>query len=166
MNSAPLLVGLILCQFALSGCNPEVHLVQAGLGHGLVSLLDGFACVGMDVDRVPHTTASTEMPSQMLTTHRYVFHHLAPFDDIEFARTVLPDRLRLLGLRVTRDVDHGPIASMDPGGIIWGVQFAGGACTGSVGASPCGYQMSRRLFKDTRWSESDYFLVVHGQCPM
>jgi hypothetical protein len=48
-----------------------------------------------------------EMPARILPDHDYVFHHASPFDEAEFARTVLPKQLEKLGFSVTKAVDAG-----------------------------------------------------------
>jgi hypothetical protein len=164
MNSRALCATVILVQLGLPSCSREIHAIHAGPGHGFASLFDGFVYVGMDVERGSHSTSGLDMPNQILPEHAYVFHHEIPFDDVGFARTILPDRLQRLGFSVTNDVDHGSMGVMDPGGNLWGVEFARAGCTGVIGTRPCDDLTSRKLFRDTRWGESDYVLRLHGQC--
>jgi hypothetical protein len=164
MNPMFTRTALILIQVCAPTCSRAIHPIHAESGQGFASLFDGFVYVGVDVDQNSHTNSGLEMPDQVSPDHEYVFHHERPFEVMQFARSTLPRRLQSLGFTVTRDVDHGTIVDMDPGGALWGVRFARGACTGVVVTRRCLDLTSRKLFKDSRWGESDFVLTLHGQC--
>lgn len=164
MSANRVRIALIVLQLSLAACNRDIHPVRAGPGQGFASLFDGFVYVGVDVDERSHTSYGLPVPNRILPDHDYIFHRSRPFDMMEFARITLPERLKALGFTVTQDVDHGTIVDMDPGGVLWAVKFARGGCTGIVDTRRCPDLTSRKLFKDSRWGESDFVLTLHGNC--
>ncbi len=168
MNNRVLYSFLITCLLGLASCRVQEHVVDGRPGQGFRFVFDGFVYVGTDVDRNSHSRWGTPLPERIVADHVYVFHHERPFDEVEFARRELPIRLEKEGFLVTKPVDAGqgfiaagPVA-------MWSVQFSGGQCRGSIGNQTCldltRKDFLRRLFKNTRWEESDYLLSLKGQC--
>jgi hypothetical protein len=162
-NRASLAI-VLATQLSLVTCYRHIRPVRAEPGQGFASLFDGFVYVGTNVDLKSHSNAGLGVPTSILSGREYFFHHTDTFDSLVFARTVLPERLQSLGFSVTQTVDQGSIAFMDPGGALWSVRFSRGACTGLIGTQRCMDLTSRKLFKDSRWVESDFVLTLQGQC--
>jgi len=163
MRTLGLLVVLVLSLLELS-CASQEHVVQAGASNSFNQVFEGFVYIGVDVNRESHDSSGMELPRQIAVDRDYVFHHASPLDEAEFARTVLPRRLEKLGFSVTKPVDAGQ-GFVAIGQIhAWSVNFARGACSGSVGNRVCLDLAKRRLFRNSHWQPSDYILVLHGNC--
>jgi hypothetical protein len=157
--------GVALVAYLLStACTGPVQLVEVKPGHGFASLFNGFAYVGNDVDPGSHNVLGQNIPMSFLPDHQYFFHHTRPFDSFKFAGNDLPERLSSLGFSVTKPYNEGRIGTSDPGGEFWEVQFSRGRCSGQISAQGCGVLTARTLFKDSRWTESDFVLTLRGQC--
>ena len=164
MQKPGFVVMLASSLLGLISCASQEHVVHVGESGGFSQVFEGFVYVGADVNRESHDSSSLEMPRPVVADHDYVFHHASPFDEAEFARTVLPKRLEKLGFSVTKPVDTGQ-GFVAVGPIhMWSVNFVRGDCSGSVGNRVCLDLTKRRLFRNSRWQPSDYVLALHGSC--
>jgi len=156
---------LLAANIVVVSCCFQQRVVHSQSGRGFGNVFDGFVYVGMDVNRDSHDACGLEMPARFVSGHDYVFHHARPFDPhLEFARTVVPQRLADLGFAMTKAVDapQGPVSFSS--GILWFVQFGRERCGGSLKGQPCLDLTKRRLFTNTRWEETDYVLHLQGNC--
>jgi hypothetical protein len=124
----------------------------------------GFVYVGSGVNPRSHSNSGLEVPTPLKPDREYVFHHTKPFDSLEFASLVLPERLEALGYSLTDPLDPRKVGYIDPGGALWGVRFIRGACSGLIYTRRCLDITSRSPLRDLRMTESDFVLTLHGQC--
>jgi hypothetical protein len=164
MQKSAILVMLLSSLLGLFSCTYWEHVVHSEASNSFSQVFEGFVYVGVDVERESHYSCGIEMPRKIAVDHDYVFHHASPFNEAEFARTVLPERLKKLGFSVTKAVDAGQgfvsIGEID----MWSVNFARGSCSGIIGNSTCFDFKKRRLFRISNRQPSDYILVLHGNC--
>jgi hypothetical protein len=139
-------------------------LVRVGGQGGFGSVFNGFIYVGRDINRESHDSPGLAFPARLIPGHTYAFHHERPFDSVVFARKTLPERLRLIGLAVTKSVDSGQAPYIAEPATIWSVEFARGACSGIVYTDVCLDLASRRIFRDSRLYEEDYDIRLKGDC--
>jgi len=159
-----LLAVLLVNQIGVVSCSSQEHVIHGEPSNGFSYIFDGFVCVGADVNRESHNSSGMEMPPRILTDHDYVFHHTSPFDEADFARTSLPQRLEKFGFSVTKAVDAGQgFVAIGPVHM-WSVNFARGNCSGSIGNRVCPDLTKKRPFQNSRWQPSDYILALHGSC--
>ena len=132
-----LLAALLMVQSGSVACFRPAQVVRADQGQGLLSLFDGFAYVGTDVDPQSHNKTGLDAPRSFLPGRQYFFHHTRPFDSFEFGGDTLPRRLRGMGFSITKKLEEGSFATSDSGGEFWKVQFSRGSCFGEVSAHGC-----------------------------
>jgi hypothetical protein len=151
-------------QLGLVSCSSQEHIVHGQRSSGFGDVFEGFVFVGVDVKRESHNARGMEMPRRILANHDYVFHHTYPFDDAVFAGTSVPQYLEKLGFSVTKEVDAGQgLIAVGPVHM-WSVNFVRGNCSGSIGNRVCLDLTKRRLFRNSRWEQSDNILTLHGGC--
>lgn len=164
MQKPGILFMLMPSVLGLFSCASREHVVHAGGANGFSQVFEGFVHVGADVNREAHNSDGMDMPLKIAADHYYIFHHAAPFDEAEFARTVLPQRLEKLGFSLIKPVDAGQ-GFVAVGPIhMWSVNFAREGCSGSLGNRVCLDLTKRRLLRNSHWAPFDYVLALHGSC--
>jgi len=156
-------ISLLLCVDA--ACYYRQSPIRVAGRDGFESVFNGFVYIGKDVDRDSHNSAGNTFPNSLLVGHKYVLHHERPFDGVQFARDILPSRLRGMGLTVTKSVDSGQGPYVVEPVTVWSVSFRRGSCSGIIYTDVCRDLTRRHLFRNPlQYEEEDYYIQLQGDC--